>query len=158
LQGGINTYLYANADPIAYTDPYGLTSAGMVFNPMVWGPPALMAAYWMYTHPDAAESLWDAMQREDVTDWDEAQKDIDHKNYHRTCDRPPPPGLTPCQEARWQYRQAKACMRKRQDWEDRWGNAKTKAPHQRAMNQVKQRMKNAAQNIMKYCNPCDVSP
>ena len=24
LQGGLNTYLYANANPLMYTDPYGL--------------------------------------------------------------------------------------------------------------------------------------
>jgi hypothetical protein len=82
---------------------------------------------------------------------DEAQKDLDNKNYHNTCDKPPPPGLTPCELARWQYRQGMSCQAKRQDWEERWGNARSKAPHERALANVKNRLANAAAAIAAYC-------
>ncbi|QGM98390.1 RHS repeat domain-containing protein [Methylocystis parvus] len=85
-------------------------------------------------------------------DWDDIQKDLDHNNYHRICDRREPPGLSPCASARWRYRQALVCYQRRVEWEERWGDAKTRAIHEPALEQVKQRMKNAADDIKRYCN------
>jgi hypothetical protein len=100
-----------------------------------------------YVQPYISRAV-DAMLQES---YEERQKDIDHQNYHRTCDRPPPPNLTPCEEARWRYRQAKSCQQKREAWEERWGDAQSRAPHQRALQNVKDRLRRAAEDIAKFC-------
>ncbi len=65
LEGGLNSYLYAGSNPLLYTDPDGrISMLGMLAHPMVWGPPALMTAYWMYTYPGAVQSLLDAWHNE----------------------------------------------------------------------------------------------
>jgi len=79
-------------------------------------------------------------------------------NYHRTCDRRPPPGLSQCEMAKWQYKQALSCQRKRQEWEERWGTPESAAPHKRALDAVKQRLKRAAEAIKMYCPPDDTPP
>jgi hypothetical protein len=97
--------------------------------------------------------IYDLTHQDEQADWDATQQRIDHKNYHRACDRPPPPGLDPCEEARWRYRQAMKCQRLRQDWEDRWGTSETAKSHAEALRQVKQRLKNAAEDIARFCAP-----
>ena len=72
LEGGLNSYLYAGSNPLLYTDPDGrISMLGMLAHPMVWGPPALMTTYWMYTHPDAARGIWDALHNESSEDGEE---------------------------------------------------------------------------------------
>ncbi|MEW8000867.1 MAG: RHS repeat-associated core domain-containing protein [Candidatus Thiodiazotropha endolucinida] len=72
LEGGLNSYLYAGSNPLLYTDPDGrISMLGMLAHPMVWGPPALMTTYWMYTHPDAARGIWDALHDESSEDGEE---------------------------------------------------------------------------------------
>ena len=83
--------------------------------------------------------------------WDDLQKGIDNTNYHSTCDRKPPSNLTPCELAKWDRRQAQSCYNKRLAWEERWGNARSKDPHARALANVKRRIANAVEDIIKFC-------
>lgn len=90
-------------------------------------------------------------KRKALSPADVAQKDIDHDNYHKTCDQKPPENLTPCEKARWHYRQGMACQLERQEWEERWGHPQSKAAHERALANVKMWLKNAANDIARYC-------
>ena len=83
--------------------------------------------------------------------WDKIQKDLDHKNYHKTCDREPPEPQTPCERARWTYRQQQSCYDKRSAWEERWGDAQSKPAHERALKAVKRALANAANDIRNFC-------
>ncbi|GAB2876888.1 hypothetical protein GCM10027180_03900 [Microbulbifer echini] len=74
------------------------------------------------------------------------------KRYHRICDRRAPQRLTPCAVAQWQYRQAKDCLEAREKWEVKWGNAETAAPHKRAFENVRARLKNAERNQRRHCD------
>ncbi|WP_444944079.1 hypothetical protein ACJJIK_02345 [Microbulbifer sp. ZKSA006] len=79
------------------------------------------------------------------------QEKIAHKKYHQICDRQPPEGLPPCEEASWKYRQAQACLQAREAWEKRWGRPETRAPHARALKNVRARLKNARANRARSC-------
>jgi len=157
IAGSNSTLTYSLDNPISGADPTGQFVA-----PGLPGPTAAVTVAWyggyaIGTGIYAAYSnqIGNALDR--VTGrtaaWDEIQKQLDHTNYHRACDRPPPPGLNPCEEARWQYRQAMKCQSLRQDWQARWGTPESAEPHQNALNEVKNRLKNAAADIAKYCNP-----
>jgi hypothetical protein len=64
---------------------------------------------------------------------------------------PPPEGLSPCAKARWRYKQALKCNWLREEWERRWGTAQSRAPHERALSEVKSRLRNAADDIAMHC-------
>jgi RHS repeat-associated protein len=152
LGGGLNTYLYANADPIANTDPYGLTSVGMVFNPMVWGPPLVMAGYWMYTHPDAAQSLWDAMHNENNTDSvrGKTKKSAEEKKLNReknrVCKSPDIITGDPCIDAKSRLERLQRCLELRKAYRDRFGD---KHPHE--ITNAEKAVENAKNDVRAAC-------
>ncbi|MCO1336825.1 hypothetical protein MO867_21080 [Microbulbifer sp. OS29] len=80
------------------------------------------------------------------------QAKIAHKKYHQICDRRSPKGMPLCMEAGWKYRQAIACLEARETWEARWGTRYTLAPHERALENVRARLKNAARDRDRYCS------
>ena len=155
LNGGWNRFGYVGGNPVSYVDPEGLNPAAGAYTGAAigssFGPvgTAVGAGLGFATGTWLGWNLVGPMLANSLAD--EAQKDLDNQNYHNTCDKPPPPGLSQCELARWQYRQGMSCQKKRQDWEDRWGIPQSKAPHERALANVKNRLKNAAADIARYC-------
>ncbi|WHI46766.1 hypothetical protein [Microbulbifer sp. VAAF005] len=74
-----------------------------------------------------------------------------HKKYHQICDRKSPQGLQPCEEANWKFKQAKACLQAREAWEAQWGRPDTYAPHERALSNVRARLRNASADRERFC-------
>ncbi|WP_143732317.1 hypothetical protein [Microbulbifer sp. GL-2] len=74
-----------------------------------------------------------------------------HKRYHHICDRKLPRDLPPCHKAEWRYHQAVSCLRAREAWEERWGTLETAAPHERALKNVRARLKNAEKDRQRSC-------
>jgi RHS repeat-associated protein len=147
LVGGINTYGYAGGNPITGFDPDG--KFFFLIPIVVEAAEIGEVGYTVYRAYRVARTGYALAKA--ISAADQAQKDIDHDNYHNTCDQPEPPGLTPCESARWQYRQAMSCQRKRKEWEERWGTPQSKEPHDRALENVKNRLRNAAANIARFC-------
>jgi len=171
--GYLTLYTYVGSDPISYVDLYGLSPLGDVGGFVgTWGGRAAGAVLGEAAFPAgggfaggliggrigawggraAGEWLNDLLKMPSLSPADEAQKDRDHLAYHNTCDKQtPPPNLTPCEEARWRYRQGMSCQRKRTEWEERWGHPGSKAAHERALANVKLRLRRAAEDIARFC-------
>ncbi|MDY6993117.1 MAG: hypothetical protein SVR94_11010 [Pseudomonadota bacterium] len=154
----LNRFAFVTGNPLTKIDPSGqwfwLVIPGLCSG---GGCEAIIASIWFGTwwatnNLNNNGIMYNESSQSGSVNWDEVQKKTDHANYHRTCDRLPPPGLTPCEKAKWEYRQAKACHEKRQAWEDRWGDASTREPHTRALANVKRRMANAARDIAIFCS------
>lgn len=151
---GATVYAYGDGNPISNMDPDGKFAV-----PALALAPPLAVSFAVGTIAGGLiynqYGVWIQDTLDDITGrtaaWDEIQKDLDNKSYHRACDREPPTNLNPCDKGRWRYRQALKCQRLRQDWELRWGTAQSAPVHQAALDQVKNRLKNAASDIAKYC-------
>jgi len=139
-------YTYVDGNPVSFVDPRGLCLEDLCIGEAIVVGRIAYQGYRWYRAYRAASILAKALSPAD-----EAQKDIDHLNYHNTCEKKPPEGLTPCELARWQYRQAMSCQAKREEWEQRWGTPETKEVHERGLANVKNRLKNAAADIIKFC-------
>ena len=157
LSDGQNAYAYVHGNPINAYDPNGQNAVwavrgGWTIGRVIVNPAINSVVYWATGTASLGVFLYNVTHKSEDVDWDEIQKDIDYQNYHRACDRPPPPGLDPCQEAKWRYRQALKCQRLREEWEERWGDSRTQAVHARALVNVKARLRKAAEDIAKFCS------
>jgi RHS repeat-associated protein len=177
IYAGLNYYVYADGNSISFIDPYGLTAGVAVLGGVgSGGTGAAMAAFGTVGAAIAAGAavgvtagmllnagfesiagesigLWVyAVAHGELTERQRQQKDLEHKRYHQQCDKKPPGGLDPCQEAKWKYDNAKKCYDLRSAWEKRWGSEATRSRHAGQLAEVKRRMANAAEDIKKNCN------
>ena len=51
---------------------------------------------------------------------EEQLRQIEYKSYKARCGQSPPPGLNPCDLARWKLQRNKDCRNLRQAWDDKW--------------------------------------
>jgi len=168
VYGGVGLYGYVRHSPVYYRDEDGrLVWFGIPVVYWAIGALAVGSAVAIAPKPrpgsdfpslspwgggSTANPMSGPALKKGLSPADEAQKDLDHKNYHNTCDnQEPPPGLTLCEEAKWQYRQAMSCKRKREEWEQRWGHPGSKEAHERALANVKNRLKKSAERIAMFC-------
>ncbi len=170
LEGGLNTFGYVGGSPLHWIDPEGLNTTAINLAPtaigictgsagtgctIVAGSAVGIGSYLItdeYINPWLQPVIAKAVDG-CVENWDAFEKQMDYDNYHRTCDRKPPSNLSPCEKARWQRRQRQSCYNKRKAWEEKWGNSSTKKKHEDALLRVKASIKNAVDDILKYCPP-----
>ncbi|ARU59249.1 hypothetical protein OLMES_5266 [Oleiphilus messinensis] len=144
LGGGINTYGYANQNPVIYVDPYGLDAEAAIALALSDSPvPGPM---------DVAAGIGIAALA--LMPGDSARKDAQHARYHKICDQPPPPPSgDPCIDAERKRDQAQLCYDLRKNWSDKWDESGSSAwnKHQGQLQQVKQRIINAVEDIKRNC-------
>jgi hypothetical protein len=51
---------------------------------------------------------------------EEQLRQVEYKSYKARCGQSPPPGLNPCDLARWKLQRNKDCRNLRQAWDDKW--------------------------------------
>ena len=50
----------------------------------------------------------------------EKHKELDYGKYHNRCDQQPPPGLDPCENAKWRAARARDCALMRSEWDRKY--------------------------------------
>lgn len=48
------------------------------------------------------------------------EKAIERIHYSTICKQPPPPGLSPCEEAKWDLTRLKTCLSLREEFSNKW--------------------------------------
>lgn len=82
------------------------------------------------------------------------EKGANQSEAHRICDEPPPPGLNPCELARWNLTKQLRCKAARNALSNKWfgGPDKTHTDHIKGNVDISiQRLRNAVDRI---CKPC----
>ena len=156
LDGGINGYLYANANPGAYTDPDGLNpwAAGRVGYGL---GQVLGYTFTGITGTTIGIALWEALNERggEAANTGELGRDIareaNRREYKRICDEPPPPGLDPCELARWKLRKAKNCKAAREEHTRRWWGGRDARHSRQLFDDLDRAIRNAENEVMRKC-------
>jgi hypothetical protein len=122
----------------------------------------LVAAVVVGALADAALVTYDAYQAGQIanlnsqtaqSDAYEKQKEADHDNYKNRCRQQPPPGITPCQEAKWKLQRQKDCKQLRDDFAKKYYGGNYDRGHQIQMDQLDKSIKNLENWINANCPP-----
>ncbi len=121
LAGGRNhLFSYVGNNPIRSVDPLGLCAWDLC-----------IAEAWLIDLAATATVMYFAGQA-----YDEVQQKAERDAYHKRCDEPTPPGLDPCEQARWELEKAKDCKQMRENFAQKWcGNTYDKG-HNKIMQQL----------------------
>ena len=130
---GPTIFTYVEDNPVSNIDPFGLIKGNGI--PLGCANAANAAAY-------AAAGMSPCPP-------DPAQEKAERDAYHKICDEPPPPNLSPCDLILWKIGRANRCISSRQDYVTKWND--TYAGHK---NQIEQRRKEVANLEKEFKEKC----
>ncbi|MCH2042093.1 MAG: hypothetical protein MK185_15795 [Saccharospirillaceae bacterium] len=163
LRGGLNTYVYTDGNPVSRIDEKGQ----LWFLAFAFGGGSGAAATAASGSVVAGSGFLSTMlggialgtllstPGDSESSSAEARKDSQHARYHRVCDQPPPPPSgDKCADAKRRRDQAQMCYDLRKNWSDKWDKVGSSAwnKHQSQLQQVKQRIARAANDLKRNCN------
>lgn len=156
LDGGINTYAYVSGYPIGLVDPRGknpfsgaLGGAGIgsAFGPVgtvVGGLIGAGVGAWIGWNM-AGPAIMEARQ------WfNNADANREWQEYKDRYNAPMPPGMDPCEQARWQLKREKDLLAARRAWDARYVPLGAQ-DHSKAIEQSERAVENAKKRVERDC-------
>jgi len=164
--GSFSTYAYANANPTGNVDPTGMFVAPVplpVAAPLA-APIAVIAGAGLvgygigtaisntFTVPiqDAIEKVF-PYPTNDPGLQQEIEREANRQEYKSRCNEPPPPGLDPCELAKWNLKKAQDCKALRNANTARWWGGTDTQHDPQLQRDLDNAIKNAELAVARTC-------
>lgn len=140
LAGGLNTYSYAESNPLRFVDPDGLfVRPAPILEPIVGG-----------TGPKPVAPGIDPLVPvvpEPALPGADSDRQADYEAYKARCRQSPPLGIDRCSEWKWRLQQRRDCKRMREAWDKKYQPGR----HDQAINELENAIRNAEEMVKQHC-------